>query len=182
MLFRLDQTRYAAHVASALAREAAEPLSLPPCGAPTVLVVQLGDRPWALPISAVCAVERLRIAPLPGAPSRVAGLGALRGRVIPIFDLRVALGLPAGPPALDPARSRLVVIAGSRDDEVGLLIDGATGTEAWDLEALLPVSAASEEGRLLALLRGAGPDGTPVLDLHEMLGSELLTAGFRGGT
>ena len=51
----------------------------------------------------------------------VAGVVQVRGRVVPVVDLRVRFGLPAVEPTLD---SRIVVVQ-HHDRTVGLLVDSA---------------------------------------------------------
>ena len=58
---------------------------------------------------------------VPGTPSYVAGLVQIRGRVIPVVDLRVRFGLPAVEPSLD---TRVVVIQ-QEERIVGLRVDSA---------------------------------------------------------
>ena len=59
--------------------------------------------------------------PIPGAESYVVGLVQVRGRVVPVVDLRARFGLAAIEPTLD---SRVVVVqVGERT--VGLLVDSA---------------------------------------------------------
>jgi purine-binding chemotaxis protein CheW len=163
------------------ARDVAEPLDhTTHSPAPTVLIVGLSGAPWGLPIDQVRSVEQLHLAPIPGAPPQVAGLAARRGRVVPVFDLRVVLGVPAS-----PAVGRgLVVVAGSAEDEVGLLIDAALGTEVLDLGLLQPLATGADTApgeQVLGLILGATPQGTPVLDLAGMLGSTLLIVQAGGG-
>lgn len=85
------------------------------------LVVRAADELFALPGPAVREVARWRApTPVPGAPEVIAGIVSQRGMVLPVVDLRVALGLPAAPP--DRA-TRLVVIHYEAAD-LALLVDG----------------------------------------------------------
>jgi purine-binding chemotaxis protein CheW len=77
---------------------------------------------YGLPV--LCVEEVLRVTTitrLPYAPAPVRGITQLRGRVLPVVDLRVRLGQPAA--AVGP-RSRIVVVS-SRNRSLGLLVDGA---------------------------------------------------------
>jgi purine-binding chemotaxis protein CheW len=59
------------------------------------LIVRIGDRPAALPAALVGSVVEIdEIAPVPRAPAHVAGLFALRSRVLTVIDTRAALRLP----------------------------------------------------------------------------------------
>lgn len=50
------------------------------------------------------------ISPLPGAPPVVEGVVNVRGKVVPVFDLRGRFGLP--PPPADPGQ-HLIILSGS---------------------------------------------------------------------
>ena len=119
-------------------------------------MLRLGRREYALPLD--CVVEVVRIAaliPVPDAASFVLGLLDLRGRVVPVLDLR--LRLPATEPGL--STSICVVEVGGR--AFGLVADGVTDVRplAAPVERLEVVPEASPvagvthvDGRLVSLL------------------------------
>jgi purine-binding chemotaxis protein CheW len=81
-----------------------------------LLVFDLGGRSYGLPSSDVIELVRaVAIAPLPNGPRIVAGVINVRGRILPVFDLRVRFGMPS--PPVEPtdhfilARARRRVIA-----------------------------------------------------------------------
>jgi purine-binding chemotaxis protein CheW len=66
-----------------------------------LLTFELDGRRCALPAEAVLEVHRVvAIAPLAGAPRIVEGVVDLRGRLVPVLDVRAKLGLPPSPLAL----------------------------------------------------------------------------------
>jgi len=58
----------------------------------------------------------VEIAPLPGAPAIIEGVVNVRGSVVPVFDLRSRLGLPARP--IDPAQHLVILASGARASAV----------------------------------------------------------------
>jgi chemotaxis signal transduction protein len=93
---------------------------------------------YALPVQQVLEVADLSgVAPVPGAPATVVGVGNLRGQVIPMIDLAMTLGLGGGEP------SRCVVVE-SGELRAGLLVD-----EVLDVEELPPASEQVESEYLL---------------------------------
>lgn len=59
-----------------------------------LLIVRLAGRRIALPAKDIEAVVELEgLTPVPGAPGHVAGLSALRSRVLTVIDSRASLGL-----------------------------------------------------------------------------------------
>jgi chemotaxis signal transduction protein len=67
-------------------------------------------------------VEARGIAPIPHTPAWLIGMKNLAGHPTPVFDLRAALGLPAGEAPAAP----MVLVLGKGDDALGLQIDGHT--------------------------------------------------------
>lgn len=86
------------------------------------VVFKVGEADYVLPASEVVQMESFTSATqVPGAPAYVAGLVQIRGKVIPVIDLRARFGLPPIPRTLE---SRIVVVSdGVRT--VGLLADSA---------------------------------------------------------
>jgi len=86
------------------------------------VVFKVADAEYALPASAVLHMESFTGATkVPGTAPYVAGLVQIRGRVVPVLDVRARFGLPAGARTLD---SR-VVVAQEHERTVGLLVDSA---------------------------------------------------------
>jgi purine-binding chemotaxis protein CheW len=86
------------------------------------VVFTVGGADYILPASDVLQMETFSGAtPVPGAAPHVAGIIHLRGRVVPVVNLRTRFGLPAVETTLD---SRVVVVE-SHGRTVALLADSA---------------------------------------------------------
>jgi len=86
------------------------------------VLFKVGDALYALPASVVLQMETFTGAtPVPGAPAFVAGIMQLRGRVVPVVDLRRRFGLEPGPSSLETR----VVVGEVRDRIVALVVDSA---------------------------------------------------------
>jgi purine-binding chemotaxis protein CheW len=86
------------------------------------VVFKVADSEYALAAAEVLQMESYAGATLvPGALPYVAGVIQVRGRVVPIVDLRVRFGLAPAAATLD---TRVVVVE-LRDRTVGLLVDSA---------------------------------------------------------
>ena len=118
--------------------------------------LRAGGEDLAVPVEqAREVVEVGDVAPVPGAREAVLGVRNLRGRVLPVLDLAVALGLPRGRPA------RILVVE-ERNHSVGLAVDAVL-----DLIEL-PELTARENG----LLTGStlvGGDLVGVVDLDRVI-------------
>ena len=77
-----------------------------------ILTVRLGGEVFAIPAGIVREILNIgRVTPVPTAPAFVCNLINVRGRVVPLADLRLRFGMPAAEPTMD---TRIVVL------EVGL--------------------------------------------------------------
>ncbi len=83
---------------------------------------RVGEADYVVPAAGVLHLESFTSAtPVPGAPPYVAGLVQVRGRLVPVVDLRARFGLP---PIAHTIDHRVVVIqVGPR--VAGLLVDSA---------------------------------------------------------
>src|SRR5437867_10415360 len=83
------------------------------------LVFALGREQYALPADQVHEVRPLGLLTrLPGTPAFLAGLINVRGRIVPVVDLRPLLGLNTDTP------SSSVVLVTHRSGNIGLLVAG----------------------------------------------------------
>ncbi|MGQ0504651.1 MAG: chemotaxis protein CheW [Myxococcaceae bacterium] len=78
-----------------------------------------------------------KVTPVPGAPAFVEGVTNLRGKVIPVVDLRKQLGSGPPPPKFRP--KLLVCLVGRR--RVGLLVDGVSEVLRLKRSAIKPAPA-----------------------------------------
>jgi purine-binding chemotaxis protein CheW len=97
------------------------------------VVFKVQDAEYVLPAVDVLQMESFAGATrVPSTPDWVAGLIQIRGRIVPVVDLRARFGLPAAEPTMD---SRVVVVQrGERT--VGLLVDSAREVLDIPTEAL----------------------------------------------
>src|SRR3981081_2950198 len=83
------------------------------------LVFELGRELYALPANQVHEVRPLTLLTnLPGTPAFLAGLINVRGRIVPVIDLRPLLSLPTH------GRSTSVALVAHRSGHIGLLVAG----------------------------------------------------------
>lgn len=83
---------------------------------------RVGNATYALPASQVLHLESYETAThVPGAPAYVAGLVQVRGRLVPVVDLRTRFGLPP----IDHSLDRRVVVIQNGTRVAGLLVDSA---------------------------------------------------------
>jgi purine-binding chemotaxis protein CheW len=137
------------------------------------VVFRVGDADYVVPASAVLQMETFEGATrVPGAAPFVAGLVQVRGRVVPVVDVRARFGLAPAERTLD---SRIVVV---RDGErpVALLVDRARevlDVPAEAFEPPPPVVSAQAAGFVHAVAR-VGPRLLLSVDVPKVVGPEPL--------
>lgn len=87
-----------------------------------VIVFQLADKEYAIPVSHVQGIEKLmHITRVPKTAKYVKGVINLRGVVTPIVDLRERFELPAS----EQEETTRIIIISLEDMEVGFVVDSA---------------------------------------------------------
>jgi purine-binding chemotaxis protein CheW len=149
--------------AVALARA---PLSGPaPDGLLELLEFKLANERYALETRHVVEVHPLRdLTPLPGTPPFIRGIVNLRGRILPVIDLKKFFGLPEqGVTDLH----RIIVVRGN-DMELGLLADVVASVRHVARASLAPPLPTLSE-IAAAYLMGVSDERLVVLDLERIL-------------
>ena len=101
----------------------------------TWVTFRLAGEIFALPVTAAREILRLStITRVPHAPYTVRGIINMRGRVVPVVDFRVRLGLPQT--AVGP-KSR-ILITSTRNRLLGLLVDEVEQVVSLDRNAVTP--------------------------------------------
>lgn len=87
-----------------------------------VIVFQLGDKEYAIPVSQVQGIEKtMHITRVPKTPRYVKGVINLRGVVTPIIDLRERFNVNS---LVEDENTRIIIITVD-DMEVGFIVDAA---------------------------------------------------------
>ncbi len=110
----------------------------------------LNDRHYGLPLEHVAEITPFReLNKLPHMPRSVEGILDLRGRVVPVVNLRARMSLPP----LDPSRIGTILVLDLAGTATGLLVDAVDAVVSIPDSDLVPASP------LLAGLDGAWVEG-----------------------
>jgi len=133
---------------------------------PQWVVFRLEAGQYALPLEHVVEVLRMvAIRPVPEGPAWLAGVINLRGRVLPIMDLRARLGLP---PLGARLETRIIVTDTGGQQLIGLLADEVLEVLTQPSSAIeLPHGLPGAAGRPLAAVQ-AGDRLVTVFDLARL--------------
>jgi purine-binding chemotaxis protein CheW len=149
----------------------------PAAGDETLVVLRLEGRDFALRVTDVVEVLRMvAYVPVPGAPPPLTGLINVRGRTIPLVDLRLRLGLAARASGLE---TRIVVVSGPGGRPLGLLADEVVEAITLPRASIEPPDELSGPEHLLSAVARAGARVIPVLDPDRLgAGIDRLGAGI----
>ena len=135
------------------------------------VVFSVGGVEYALPVALVLQMETFSGATrVPGTPDYVIGVVTVRGRVVPVVDVRLRFGLPAVPPTLD---TRIIVTqVGER--VVALCVDSAREVLALDPAAQqsAPELVSDRSSGLVHGMHARDKRLLLLLDLPKVLGEE----------
>lgn len=135
------------------------------------VVFHVADAEYALAAADVLQMESYSGATaVPGTLPYVAGVILVRGRVVPVIDLRARFGLPIVAQTLD---SRVVVVE-SKDRTVGLLVDSAREVIKLEADQLHPPPRVMAEGDevFVKAVAHVGKRLIVLLDFAKVIGEE----------
>ena len=117
------------------------------------------------------------INPVPRTPAEVLGVINLRGRIVPVVDLRLKLGLPAAA----PTDQTVIIVVQPRDGEmpVGCVVDEALGVLQFAAEQIEPPPDLRADPADTAFILGVGKAEQRViflLDLQTVLAAATALA------
>lgn len=96
------------------------------------LIFELDQRNYGMPIMEVSEVNKLiKITPMPKTPDFIKGIINLRGRIIPVMDLRLKFGMPEK--EYDPETCIIIVNlkVGKTKEQMGVIVDRVS--EVFDI-------------------------------------------------
>jgi len=135
------------------------------------VLCRVADADYVLPAADVLQMESFAGATkVPGAAAEVAGLVQIRGRVVPVLDLRVVFGFPT----IEPTINSRVVVMNHGERTIGLLVDSAREVlkiPAADFQPPPPVIAQQTDGLVKAVAQ-VGPRLLMLIDSQKVIGEE----------
>jgi purine-binding chemotaxis protein CheW len=139
-----------------------------------IVVFALGGERYGLEIATVFEIIRQQpITAVPQAPASVEGVINLRGRIIPVVDLRGRFGLP---PAAASSSSR-VVVCDANGLRVGLIVDAVSEVLMIPDSAIEPTPAIAVGGNT-EYVRGVAKLGEQMIILLDL--NHLFSTDDRG--
>ena len=99
------------------------------------VVFELGSENYGVSISSVESIIKMQaITKIPHSNDFVAGVTNLRGKVLPVVDLRKRFGLPPE----EASKNNRIIIISVNDLEVGMIVDGVSEVLTIQEENVVP--------------------------------------------
>ena len=136
-----------------------------------LVVFHLGAELYGVEIARVHEIIRLmQVTRVPRAPSFVEGVINLRGKVIPVVDLRRRFGLPQA----DHTRASRIVVVELSEQVVGIIVDGVSEVLRVNTATIEPPSpvVAGIDSEYLSGIAKVGEQLVILLDLDRVLARE----------
>lgn len=137
------------------------------------ILFKVDEAYYALPADVVLQMETYQGATVvPGVPPFVAGIIQLRGRVVPVIDLRTRFGLPARAPSIETR----VVVGEQHDRTVALVADSAREVIRLTPSQLKPPPRLLDDGThgFVKAVAQLEKRTVLVLDFGKVIGEEAL--------
>jgi purine-binding chemotaxis protein CheW len=140
-----------------------------------LVVFRIDKSEYAVPVGNVGEILRMvAIAPVPEAPEWLPGVINLRGKVIPVIDLRTRLGLPR----VEAGLNTPIIVAEMEGQSVGLVADAVTELLTVPLDSIEPPDARVGDANAVKAVARAGERLLLIFDLERVCaGSQQHLAG-----
>ena len=138
------------------------------------LTFHLKQQCYGVPIGHVREINRFtEITPVPQTPSFVAGVMNLRGKVIPVVDLRVKFGLEIA----KQTKNTCIIVIDSDSGHVGMIVDFVSGVIDLTSEQIEPTPEVGDAKKLRHVTGMAKVNATVLIliDIALALSAEELT-------
>jgi purine-binding chemotaxis protein CheW len=166
--------------ADQVAADAAAAAPAPPATQLHLITFRLDDEEFGLPVAAVREVIRVGdITRVPQAPEHIRGITNLRGRILPVVEIRTRLGLAP----LEPGPSARIVVADVQERMFGLLVDAVAQVQKIPGGAVVaaPDEVRSADGDYVTGVAHVGDRRIILLDLERALAPSAAPAHPRAG-
>lgn len=133
-----------------------------------VLTFKVGEEDYAISIEHISEIVGLhKITPLPDVPRYVKGVINLRGKIIPVVDMRLRLGIPER----EYDERTCIVVVNVEGDLLGLIVDRVNEVTDIPEDQIEPPPTGEEAGGLVKGLGKVKEEVKILLDVKRILGA-----------
>jgi len=140
------------------------------------VVFKIGDAEYVLPTATVVQIESyVGATTVPGVPAFVAGIVQIRGRIVPLINLRTRFGLPPADATIDTR----IVVGQVGERVVGLVVDSGREVLKISPGQLRPTPRLLEDDAdgYVSAVAQLGPRLLLVMDFAKVIGEEQRDGG-----
>jgi purine-binding chemotaxis protein CheW len=141
------------------------------------LTFSLSNESYGVEVLKVREIIRfLKITPVPQMPAYVKGVINLRGRVLPVIDLRLKFGLEATEPSERTCIVVVRILTGGHDITLGMIVDSVEeviNLNETDIEETPEFGAKVDTAYLMGMAKVKGAIKT-LLDIDKVIAPETL--------
>jgi purine-binding chemotaxis protein CheW len=121
----------------------------PSASAGQYLTFRLSDRAFGVPVSSVREINRMTdITPVPRTPEFISGVMNLRGKIVPVVDLRIKLGLGSQ----SATRNTCIVVIESESRLMGVIVDAVSSVIELQASQIEPAPSLGDTERYRYLI------------------------------
>lgn len=132
---------------------------------------KLGEEEYGVDIASVQEIVRMStVTRVPRAPSFVEGVVNLRGKIVPVIDLRKRFGMPP----LEPTKATRIIIVEVLGKTIGIIVDAVREVLRLAAEAVEPTPEMVSGGVDTAFFKGVGKLEDRLIILLEL--NRLITS------
>jgi purine-binding chemotaxis protein CheW len=129
------------------------------------LTFQLMTEQYGVPIETVREINRVgEITPVPRTPDFVKGVMNLRGKIIPVINLRVRFGMPSQ----DYTRDTCIIVIDTDFGQVGMIVDAVKEVADLTQAQIEPPPVLGNE-KTMSFIRGMGKIEDKVIILVDVV-------------
>jgi len=134
-----------------------------------VVTFTLADKEYAVDIHQVKEVIRMRsVTRIPDAADFVEGVINLRGKVLPLVNLRKKLGYPE----IELGRANRIIVAQTNGHQVGIIVDRVNDVTSFDAASLDAPDEVLKEAKYLIGVGKLGKRLVLLVDIHRLLSGD----------
>lgn len=137
------------------------------------LTFTVDKQAYGIVISAIREINRIsEITKVPEAPTHVAGVMNLRGKVIPVVDLRLRMKLAAG----EITKETCTIVVETQAGQVGVIVDAVSSVQSLNEEDIDQTPISQGQGNYIVGVGKLENTMIMLIDIEKCLGAEAAAS------
>jgi len=134
-----------------------------------LLIARVADKEYGISIDAVMEVVRpKKTIPIPDSPDYIEGVSSIRGKVIPIVNMRAKLGMRKD----QSTQSQRIIITKTGEHAVGMVVDSVSEVITANDEDITPPDDIWKQAAYLIAVARVSKRIILIIDIEKLLSAE----------